>query len=396
MKNFAKVKYNNKKYIVCLFDKYSREKGTEEKLFVIDAEDFIKISLVSLKWHSINNKIGFNLSRKTIYIHDVIMNKEKNENDQKVIDHINNIPFDNRKINLRIITKSAKNENQKRKKRKTQLPENCGLTLEDIPRCVWYDLNCDRFVLRLYKNKIKTFDYKSTSDKKIPLPNKLEQVKQMLVDVCLFHPEIVGDKQLLENYSDAAIELMKEFNDIIDLSGFDCANDNKIKIPKKSEVKVDIEKFIIDGKKLLNGTNKGKYRNALSKLPDNCGVTPDMIPKYCYYKPPTVRNGACFIVDKGYPFLPYGIKYLATTSKKDESILNKFKELLRIVSYLEKRSKGIIPKFMPDVIKRAIERRRMRILKLSQNSSDNKSNKKKSNSKTNRNKPIKKLQNKRN
>lgn len=35
-----------------------------------------------------------------------------------------------------------------------------------------------------------------------------------------------------------------------------------------------------------------------SKLPPDCGITLDMIPKYCYYSPATDKRGDKFVIDR--------------------------------------------------------------------------------------------------
>ena len=56
----------------------------------------------------------------------------------ETINHINRIASDNRKENLRLVTQSQQNYNQKIKKTTTNLPDDCGFTWDDIPKTVWY------------------------------------------------------------------------------------------------------------------------------------------------------------------------------------------------------------------------------------------------------------------
>ncbi len=38
-------------------------------------------------------------------------------------------------------------------------------------------------------------------------------------------------------------------------------------------------------------------RRHVSNLPENCKIKPEMIPKYCYYRPSTGKSGDAFIID---------------------------------------------------------------------------------------------------
>ena len=85
---------------IILYDKNCNEIGGA----IIDIEDIEKVT--KFKWHIIfgrhEARVSSHISRKeNIFLHHVIMGKpEKN----KVIDHINGNPLDNRKSNLRFCT----------------------------------------------------------------------------------------------------------------------------------------------------------------------------------------------------------------------------------------------------------------------------------------------------
>ena len=58
---------------------------------------------------------------------------------QHSVDHINRVGRDNRKENLRMATsQSAQNFNTKKRERKIELPEDCDITPDMIPRNIWY------------------------------------------------------------------------------------------------------------------------------------------------------------------------------------------------------------------------------------------------------------------
>lgn len=105
------------------------------------------------------------------------------------IDHINRIGFDNRKENLRHVSQSEQNINQKQKKRKVVLPDGCGLSPEDIPRHIWYVKanggHGDRFAIEF---KTEGITWKTTSSKGVSIQAKLEEAKQKLVSFYQTYP----------------------------------------------------------------------------------------------------------------------------------------------------------------------------------------------------------------
>lgn len=93
---------------------------------LIDKEDLDKVSSIPGTWHitvnrrghldGVRTKIQKNGIRKQIWMHNVIMPK-KDENN--IIDHINHNTLDNRRSNLREITKKENSQNTSVSKSKT-------------------------------------------------------------------------------------------------------------------------------------------------------------------------------------------------------------------------------------------------------------------------------------
>jgi len=94
-------------------------KLTQGKYTVVDDDDFVKLS--QFKWcanKKYNNR--FYAVRNTyengrdkphqIYMHHVILKVKPRI--KKVVDHINNDPLDNRKINLRIVNRAENLKNK--------------------------------------------------------------------------------------------------------------------------------------------------------------------------------------------------------------------------------------------------------------------------------------------
>lgn len=148
-------------------------------LFKIDKDDLEKVK--SRNWFAASDYIGSNITiggvRKILYLHNFIMNNIvfPGRGAKSSIDHINRDGLDNRKENLRLVTQSQQNLNQKKKKRTATLPE--GIT--EIPTHIWYvkanGAHGDRFGIDLKTEKIK---WKGTSSKKLTIQQKLDEAIQ--------------------------------------------------------------------------------------------------------------------------------------------------------------------------------------------------------------------------
>ena len=98
---------------VCIMSLTDQE-GNITKEFIIDKEDFDRVK--EHKWgggekYIINKNVG--------YLHWFILGKEKPESREIQMDHINMDTFDNRKINLRICTRSQNSANVRKRRTNT-------------------------------------------------------------------------------------------------------------------------------------------------------------------------------------------------------------------------------------------------------------------------------------
>lgn len=161
--------------------------------FIIDKEDEERIK--SRHWYAITSGkyVGVHItiegSNKILYLHNFIMNRFDfpGKGAKKTVDHINRNGLDNRKVNLRVISQSLQNVNQKKKKRTAVLPEG----ISELPKHIWYvkpnGNHGDRFCIEL---KTEGVTWKSTSSKKISIEDKLKQTMDKLEELYGQHPHL--------------------------------------------------------------------------------------------------------------------------------------------------------------------------------------------------------------
>jgi hypothetical protein len=157
-------------------------------IFKIDKEDLGKVQ--TRHWYAASggNYVGCQITvegkRKILYLHNLIMNRLTfpGKGTTESVDHINRNGLDNRKSNLRVVSQSVQNMNRRGgRARRAELPEGCGINLEELPKHVWYikanGAHGDRFGIDIKMRKIK---WKSSSSKSMTLVQKLEETKEKL------------------------------------------------------------------------------------------------------------------------------------------------------------------------------------------------------------------------
>ena len=175
-------------HVVCDGNKYTVMKIQHHEHHVyalIDSDDFGKVK--EHTWHYTANAYlsythRFDGNQKAVYLHNIVMGQLEHpgKGAKESIDHINRNGLDNRKENLRLVTQSAQNINQKQKERRIELPEGLGITIDDLPKHVWYikanGSHGERFGIDLKTENVK---WKSTSAKNVSLQDKLKVAKEM-------------------------------------------------------------------------------------------------------------------------------------------------------------------------------------------------------------------------
>jgi hypothetical protein len=159
----------------------------EPKTFFIDKDDLEKVQ--TRQWYVcvgglyIGTHVNIAGKRKVLYLHNFIMNRLTfpGKGTTESVDHINRNGLDNRKSNLRVVSQSVQNTNQRAKARRAELPEGCGITLEELPKHVWYikasEAHGDRFGIDIKTRNIK---WKSSSSKALTLRQKLDETIRVL------------------------------------------------------------------------------------------------------------------------------------------------------------------------------------------------------------------------
>lgn len=213
---YRHVLYNNKKYTVG-----SLKSKDKEIKFVFDTEDLDKIEEKSWHYSSnayISHSTIFEGKRKQSYLHNVIMNRLEylGKGSKETVDHINRNGLDNRKENLRILTQSEQNLNQSKKPRRIELPEDSGITIEDIPKHMWYvkanGNHGDRFAIEF---KTENITWKTTSSKKVLTKDKLQLAIDKLKEYYVQYPHLNPNN---EKNNEQIRELTNSYNEIIKLA----------------------------------------------------------------------------------------------------------------------------------------------------------------------------------
>jgi hypothetical protein len=190
--------------------------------FIVDNGDSEKV--MARSWHI--SSVGYVVSYyptengiKHLLLHNFILDRLTfpGKGATESVDHINRNPLDNRKENLRIISQSEQNLNQNKKSRNmVQLPEDSGLSPEDIPKHIWYVKpnggHGDRFAIEF---KTENIVWKTSSSKKISLKEKLNQAKEKLEELYTQYPYLnpIMNENVLK-----AQDLNTSFEEIIKLA----------------------------------------------------------------------------------------------------------------------------------------------------------------------------------
>jgi hypothetical protein len=328
--NHKCVEYNNKKYIVV----YTVYKGSD-KLFIVDFDK--KEQIIHRQWHfESNGYIGHTYyedkekkRRRDLGLHNLVMNRLSfnGKGQHHTVDHINRIGRDNRCENLRILTQTHQNINQAKRERTIELPEGCDIDPQTIPKNIYYrkasGAHGERFSIDIKLGDGNRIRVETTKSKSIDLKTKLKFAILKLEEIKKTYPELQEIKDVDD--IDKRNELTKSFNEILKISGYPARiiNENLVDCEKLDETEFN-EDEKKTAKKLLDVGTRGLK----CKLPQNCGITHKMIPKYCYYVPESETRGDKFVIDRHPKLVENGDRQWSTTARKTISTKDKYTALI--------------------------------------------------------------------
>lgn len=165
-----------------------KEKSLE---FFIDEDDFERVK--TRNWHAVTGGayIGCGVvvdgQKKVLMLHNLIMNRLEfpGKGASETVDHINRNGLDNRKNNLRVVSQTLQNVNQKTKPRTVEVP---GI-FDKLPRHIWYikanGAHGERFGIDLKSEGIAR---KTTSSKKVSIQDKLQEALRIREELYTLYP----------------------------------------------------------------------------------------------------------------------------------------------------------------------------------------------------------------
>jgi hypothetical protein len=347
--NHQVVQHKGFKYIVgyCPFK-------DQDILFVTDymSDDFYQ-NLIHKTWHYmsdggyISHSTVADENRKQLYLHNFVCNKLtfNGKGQHHSIDHINRIGRDNRKVNLRELTQSHQNINQSKRDREVKLPDGCEIDPNDIPKNIYYKApsgsHGDLFYIEIKTPEIvqilcpkeeddddlvaPRFRWFGTKSKTLDLRVKLQHAINKLQELKTTYPQIADFIGELDNTAERN-ELTQSFNEILELTTYpkEIIDANKGQLIQAhnpapiTEVQAQLAQEI----------QEKTIRGLKSHLPEGCGVTPQMIPKYCYYKPAGETRGDKFVIERHPGLVAEGKRQWSTTESKKFTTKQKFDLML--------------------------------------------------------------------
>jgi hypothetical protein len=229
LNNYKRITNNDNDYAVCELN-YN---GNNVPV-IMDWNIFKTINKMDKNWHIndkgmvvTNHKFSENGVEKMreIYLHDIVMKLFDDKYENRSILHINKLGVDNRKCNLMYDTCNKDIfKNIKKKSRTITLPEDCGVTPEELPSYVWYlkedDTHGERFIVN-----IGDVQWKSTSSKKVSLRYKLEETKKYLRFLKETRNDLFNDYSMNGDLNNDGLNLIKSFVKISRDAGFTNIND---------------------------------------------------------------------------------------------------------------------------------------------------------------------------
>lgn len=309
------------KYLYTIDDQYCVI-NIKKELIVFDYK--YKDDIMKYTWCISQNDYAYTHDNGNMYMHRIIMDLSKQpnyDNTDLTVDHINWIKLDNRVINLRMATQSVQNSNRavrSDKKEPNQELKEAGII--EFPKYVSWAEGEKKFIIESHPKLVQDIKdgvrkkaiMSGTKSTKLSIQEKYKDILARLREL---------NETITSDFNEIFEQRKLEYNDICDC--IQKYEGTYIELP-------DIEKINISQKR-----NTVSGRKNISNLPDDCGVSIEQIPKYCYYHPKSDKRSDKFVIDKRHPASELDGKGWSTTSSKDKTTLEKFNQLITKYESLE-------------------------------------------------------------
>lgn len=243
------------------------------------------------------------------------------------IDHIDMIKLDNRSKNLRLATQSEQNSN--RNTRSDKIPpcmELQAIGIYELPRYVRWDNSESKFIIE--KHPILIDEVKNSKRKK---PNMSGSKSKHLSVVQKYQDILARLNELNDKLLPNEVQLIKEQNKKEYQDICKC-----ISLYENDGMNIINEPIVHDT--ILEPQRRTcQNRKTECKLPPDCGVRQEDIPKYCYYRPASEKRGDKFVIDKHPALLliSEGKRQWSTTEKTSITTREKYDLLMEKYNELE-------------------------------------------------------------
>ncbi len=245
------------------------------------------------------------------------------------IDHINQYKTDNRLENLRVATQSEQNSNRPTRQDKIKPCEELQQAgVKELPRYVRWDKTEKKFIIEKHPTLLKQVEngerrkatMSGSKSNKLSIMQKYQDILARLEELNFTNT----NKESLEEFKAKKLQLSNEYEAICE-----CIKIYEGETIEKKEPEPEPEPEITPIKR----TAKGK--KSVSRLPENCGVHHEDIPKYCYYSPATEKRSDKFVIERHPTLLKQGKTQWSTTGKSSLTTRQKFDLLMEKYKELE-------------------------------------------------------------